>query len=96
MKIVIDAQQKQIDYETILQTIAKDGLIYGLGVGKTRWSYETRMQTTIVPSFDNPELFVKAPPAEDGHLRRRGRRARGPVRLHVGSDRRLDADTSSG
>ena len=31
MKIVVDAQQKQIDYETILQVIAKDGLIYELG-----------------------------------------------------------------
>jgi hypothetical protein len=42
MKIVVDAQQKQIDYETVLQVIGKDGLIYGLGVGKTRWKFETR------------------------------------------------------
>jgi hypothetical protein len=64
MKMIIDAQQKQIDYETILQTVAKDGLIYGLGVGKTRWKFETRLQTTIVPSFENPENFVLAPPAK--------------------------------
>jgi hypothetical protein len=64
MKIVIDAQQKQIDYETMLQSIAKDGLIYALGVGKTRWKFETRMQTTIVPDFNNPENWVKAPAAE--------------------------------
>lgn len=61
MKIVVDAQQKQIDYETILQTIAKDGLIYSLGVGKTRWRYETRMQTQLVPSASDPELFQQGP-----------------------------------
>jgi hypothetical protein len=62
MKIVVDAQQKQIDYETILQTIAKDGLIYSLGVGKTRWRFQTRMQTKIAPSMANPEIFVETPP----------------------------------
>jgi hypothetical protein len=62
MKIVVDAQQKQIDYPTTLQTIAKDGLIYSLGVGKTRWKFTTRMQTKIVPSMSNPEIFVETPP----------------------------------
>jgi hypothetical protein len=44
----------------VLQVIGKDGLIYGLGVGKTRWRYETRMQTKAdaVDSFD-PALFVE-------------------------------------
>jgi hypothetical protein len=62
MKIVVDAQQKQIDYPTMLQTIAKDGLIYSLGVGKTRWKFTTRMQTKIEPSMTNPEIFVETPP----------------------------------
>ena len=62
MKIVVDAQQKQIDYETVLQTIAKDGLIYGLGVGKTRWKFQTRMQTKVEPSLSDPEIFVETPP----------------------------------
>ncbi|HTE62320.1 MAG TPA: hypothetical protein VK631_18340, partial [Solirubrobacteraceae bacterium] len=44
MKIVVDAQQKQINYETVLQIIGKDGLIYGLGVGKTRWKTEKRFR----------------------------------------------------
>lgn len=64
MKLVVDAQQKQIDYETVLQSIGKDGLIYGLGVGKTRWKYETRMQTHLAPSMVNPENFVETPPEE--------------------------------
>lgn len=64
MKMVVDSQQKQIDYETILQTVGKDGLIYGLGVGKTRWKFETRLQTTTIPSFENPEIFVNGPPAK--------------------------------
>ena len=50
MKLVVDAQCKQIDYETILQVIGKDGLIYGLGVGKTRWKYEERTQIKAVPN----------------------------------------------
>ena len=62
MKTVVDAQQKQIDYETVLQVIGKDGLIYGLGVGKTRWKYETRLQTKVARSLRDPSLFVEAPP----------------------------------
>jgi hypothetical protein len=62
MKMVLDAQQKQIDYETVLQVIGKDGLIYGLGVGKTRWKYETRMQIKATPSVENPEIFVESIP----------------------------------
>jgi hypothetical protein len=62
MKIVVDAQQKQIDYETILQVIGKDGLIYGLGVGKTRWRYETRVQIKATPSEMNPGIFTESVP----------------------------------
>jgi hypothetical protein len=54
MKIVVDAQQKQIGYETILQIIGKDGLIYGLGVGKTRWKYEQRVRVKAVPNPSDP------------------------------------------
>lgn len=50
MKIVVDAQQKGCDYETTLQVIAKDGLIYGLGVGKTRWKFEERVQIKAEPN----------------------------------------------
>jgi hypothetical protein len=62
MKIVVDAQCKQINYETILQVIGKDGLIYGLGVGKTRWRYETRMQIKATPDPFDPALFREGPP----------------------------------
>jgi hypothetical protein len=61
MKIVIDAQQKQIDYQSILQTIGKDGLIYGLGVGKTRWRYETRYTVQTVPTVEAPDIFTAMP-----------------------------------
>jgi hypothetical protein len=62
MKIVVDAQCKQIDYETILQVIGKDGLIYGLGVGKTRWKYETRVQIRATPHPLEPGRFIEGPP----------------------------------
>jgi hypothetical protein len=64
MKIVVDAQQKQINYETILQVIAKDGLLYALGVGKTRWKYEKRLQTLAVEDPANPETFIEGPPVQ--------------------------------
>jgi hypothetical protein len=61
MKMVIDAQQKQINYETILQVIGKDGLIYGLGVGKTRWRYEQRMQIKARPGIE-PNQWIEGEP----------------------------------
>jgi hypothetical protein len=62
MKIVVDAQQKQIDYETVLQVIGKDGLIYGLGVGKTRWKFETRVEVKATRDEYDPELFREGVP----------------------------------
>jgi hypothetical protein len=51
LSALIDAQQEQIDYELKLQTIAKDGLIYGLGVQKCQWDtrYKTRTQVMQIP-----------------------------------------------
>jgi hypothetical protein len=62
MKIVVDAQCKQIDYETVLQVIGKDGLIYGLGVGKTRWRYETSTQVRATPDPLDPSVFTEGTP----------------------------------
>jgi hypothetical protein len=62
MKLVIDAQQKNIDYETVLQVIGKDGLIYGLGVGKTRWRYEKRTQVKVIESLVHPGQYTESAP----------------------------------
>jgi hypothetical protein len=62
MKIVVDAQQKQIGYETILQTIGKDGLIYGLGVGKTRWKTEKRAR--VMAMQDVAGKWIESPSQE--------------------------------
>ena len=48
MKALIDKQQSQIDYELKLQSIAKSGLIYGLGPAKTYWLRREGQQTKIV------------------------------------------------
>lgn len=63
MKLVIDAQQKQINYETVLQIIGKDGLIYGLGVGKTRWKYEKRTQIKATQAIE-PNQWIEGQPQE--------------------------------
>jgi hypothetical protein len=62
MKIVIDAQCKQIDYETVLQVIGKDGLIYGLGVGKTRWKYEQSTQVRATADPLDPSRYMEGTP----------------------------------
>lgn len=58
MRLTIDKQQKQIGYELVLQTIAKDGLIYGLGVQKTRWRKEYRNVRGITQSTYDPDAYV--------------------------------------
>lgn len=40
VKALIERQQDQINYHLRLQTIAKDGLIYGTGIQKTYWKKE--------------------------------------------------------
>jgi hypothetical protein len=48
MKGLIDRQQEQIHYELRLAPVAKDGLMYGLGVAKTYWRYEECKRKTLV------------------------------------------------
>jgi hypothetical protein len=50
IKGLIEAQQAQIKYPLKLQTIAKDGLVYGTGVQKTRWKKEYRVERRLMPS----------------------------------------------
>lgn len=49
MRIIMDAQQAQINYELILQDVAKDGLLYGLGVQKTGWRKTYKRQRGVQP-----------------------------------------------
>lgn len=44
IKAQLEAQQEQIDYPLVLQTIGKDGLITGLGVQKTWWKQDMRVK----------------------------------------------------
>lgn len=44
VKSQLEAQQEQIDYPLVLQTIGKDGLITGLGVQKTWWKQDWRIK----------------------------------------------------
>lgn len=49
IKFIIEAQQEQIDYELILQRVARNALIYGLGVQKVFWKREERKKKTVKP-----------------------------------------------
>lgn len=42
VKALIEAQHEKMKYELRLQTVAKDGLIYGTGIQKTYWKTEYR------------------------------------------------------
>lgn len=49
MKAVIDDQQSNIELELRLQTVAKSGLQYGLGVGKSYWLRREGQRQKVVP-----------------------------------------------
>jgi hypothetical protein len=46
-QLLLDAQQDALHYELILEDIARDGFIFGLGVQKTYWKREYRTQTRL-------------------------------------------------
>jgi hypothetical protein len=48
MKALIDQQQSQIDIELRFQDVLTDGLIYGLGVGKSYWRREPGVKTVVI------------------------------------------------
>lgn len=45
-----DAQQEKMNFELTLQTIAKTGLVTGIGIGKGYWKRETRQRWGVVPN----------------------------------------------
>lgn len=52
VKAMIESQHENINYELRLQTIAKDGLIYGTGVQKCHWRKDYRKSKQNMPSAD--------------------------------------------
>lgn len=52
VKAMIESQHEQMNYELELQTIAKDGLIYGTGVQKTYWKEDYRKRRQLMPSAE--------------------------------------------
>src|SRR5262245_49284860 len=64
MRMLIDRQQEQIDYELVLQDVLKDGLIYELGVQKTGWRYERSERKSLKPSSYDPDAYVQGTRAD--------------------------------
>jgi hypothetical protein len=52
VRAMIEAQHEAMNYELRLQTIAKDGLIYGTGVQKTYWKTDHRKRRRLIPSAE--------------------------------------------
>lgn len=50
VKGLLEAQHDQANVPLKLQTVAKDGLIYGTGIGKTYWRNDFRVMRRLVPS----------------------------------------------
>jgi hypothetical protein len=50
MKYLIDRQQSNINLELKLQSVAKDGLMFGLGVGKSYWLRREGQRQKVVPA----------------------------------------------
>lgn len=59
VRYILQAQQEQIDYELILQAIARDALIMGLGVQKVYWKTDYREMPVVVPSIEDSSKYVK-------------------------------------
>lgn len=49
VKMLIDAQQQQIDIDLAFQEVMRLGRIYGLGVGKSYWKREVRNTRVVEP-----------------------------------------------
>lgn len=52
VKAMLEAQHDNMNYGLTLQTIAKDGLIYGTGVQKTYWKREWMKRRQLMPSSE--------------------------------------------
>lgn len=65
VKATLEAQQEQISYELRLQTIGKDGLIYGTGVQKCYWKRDYRQRRQNLPSAEPAGGMV---PVELAHM----------------------------
>jgi hypothetical protein len=50
VRLLVDAQQDQIDIDLPFQSVMRSGRIYGLGVGKTYWSKRYELQRQMVAS----------------------------------------------
>lgn len=49
IRIILDAQQQQSNYELKLQSTGRSGLVYGLGVQKGYWRRETAQRKRLTP-----------------------------------------------
>lgn len=61
VKAMIEAQQEAINYELVLQSVAKDGLIYGIGIQKTYWKKEWKKRRRNLPSAEPGGGMIAVP-----------------------------------
>ena len=59
MRYLIDSQQEKINYELVLQDIAKDGLIPGLGVQKVLWRTDKRKRKMLARGILHPLVVTE-------------------------------------
>jgi hypothetical protein len=59
MRYLIDSQQEKINYELVLQDIAKDGLVPGLGVQKVLWRTDKRKRKMLARGVLHPLIVTE-------------------------------------
>jgi hypothetical protein len=59
MRYLIDSQQEKINYELVLQDIAKDGLVPGLGVQKVLWRTDKRKRKMLARGVLHPLVVTE-------------------------------------
>lgn len=61
MKLMVDRQQHKTRFTLASQTVAKSGLVYGLGIGKTTWLTTTK-RTPVLTQQLRPQLDASGAP----------------------------------
>jgi hypothetical protein len=62
VRLLMDEQQERIGYELSLQSTAKSGLMYGLGVRKTGWRTTVKMRRSHAPGVANSWIVKERAP----------------------------------
>jgi hypothetical protein len=96
VRMLIDAQQEQIDIELEFQDVMRSGMIYGIGFSKTFWRREYATRRRVKRRMFKPGAYVVGKLKRGARLRRSGLRERRRLRLRCGTRTPTGSATAAG